>query len=53
MTNLDIKLTLNFRLYEFIHSEVAWMFDSLRYAQLEFTHEVYKNIKLVASYQMF
>ena len=49
MIDLDVKLTPNFRLYEFIHSDVAWPFDSLRYAQLEFSHEVFYNIRIVAS----
>lgn len=49
MTYLDEKLSPNFTLYEFIHSDVAWSTNELRFAQMAYiTDERVKNLKKVA-----
>ena len=46
----DKKLTKNFRLFEFIHSDIAWQFDKLRDSQIDASNDtvIVNNLTKVA-----
>ena len=47
-SDLQTKLTNNFKLFEFIHSDIAWASFIIRFEQLCCTKEVLSNLRLVA-----